>query len=103
MGREGVQPSAAPRIWFLSKESSSVLAIHILYAYFEKNNIWEKKLILSIVTKMSIKLFLYVSVEYTLTHMTKFHINIDRICSSHMRMKNKKVGWDCLVSRPPGC
>jgi len=41
---------------------------------------------------MSIKFFLYVSVEYTLTHMTKFHINIDRICSSHMRMKNKKVG-----------
>jgi len=39
MGRKGVQPSAAPRIWFLSKESSPVLAIHILYAYFEKINI----------------------------------------------------------------
>ena len=42
--------------------------------------------------KMSIKLFSYVSVEYILTHMTKFHINIDRICSSHMSMENKKVG-----------
>ena len=54
-------------------------------------------------TKMWIKFYLYVSVENTLTHMTKFHINIDRICSSDIRMKNKKVGWDCLVSRPPGC
>ena len=86
-GEKGVQQ--CPVSGFIKRSLLNSCNSYII-CILGKNNIWEKKLILSIVTKMSIKFFLYVSEEYILTHMTKFHINIDRICSSHRRIKIRK-------------